>query len=247
MGKFGIVKRSEEVTLEELKKKFPAKKNTITDDTVELLNETMQNPDFDSGTFLTQLIDYQGAMIDASASMGEYINAIKFCAYLEAEHTVIEAYKRARANDEFVQDRWNAKSGTDAYNELSFAASRYKKSKLVRTILTQSDMPLYLMFQAQRYRAVAVLAREMEEAAYSKDRISAAKELLANVKPPENVQIELGIGPNQEAIDLSTKLSQQLADHVSIQKKLLEAGMDIKEATKTGLNLNDEVIDVEAE
>jgi hypothetical protein len=94
------------------------------------------------------------------------------------------------------------------------------------------------MFQAERYKAVAVLAREMQSAPYSKDRITAAKELLAAVKPPENIQIELGVGPNREARDLQMELNTQLAKIAANQKALLEAGMDIREVQKTGISLN---------
>lgn len=235
MGVFNIVRRSKPVTKEELQQKFPTKRNTITDDVAKFINETMQNPDFDSTTFLTQLVDYQGAMIDASASMIEYVNAIKFCAYLESEENVTEAYRRARIGDKFVQDRINAKSGTNAYNELTMQASRYRKSKLVRQILTQSDMPLYLMFQGARYKAVAVLAREMEEAAYSKDRISAAEKLLTHVKPPENNKVELEVGLNAEAQSIQTKLFEQLSAISMKQHKRLVNGEKIDTVQKVGI------------
>lgn len=245
MGRFGIVKRNEPITVEELKQKFPAKKNTITEETAEYLNDVMSNPDFDSAMFLSQLVDYQSVMLDTSTSFTEYVNAVKFCAYLETNNcSLVDAYRKARANDEFVQERATATSGTAAYNELTNQASRYRKSKLVRQLLIQSDMPLYLMFQAERYKAVAVLAKEMESAPFSKDRISAAKELLANVKPPENMQIELGIGLNKEAQDTQGKLFEQLARVAYQQQQLMELGGDLKYVQRVGINLN-EVTDVE--
>lgn len=246
MGAFGIVKSDVQVTLEELKQKFPAKKHTINQETVDFLNEALSNKDFDSAQFMNNLVDYQSCMLEASASMQEYVNAIRFCAYLETCPSAVEAYKKARAKDKFVQDRWNSPSDSKEYTDLVSAASRYRKSKLVRQILTQSDMPLYLMFQAERYKAVTVLAREMQTAALSKDRIAAAKELLAAVKPPENVQIELGIGPNREARDLQLELNAQLAKLAANQKALLEAGVDLRDVQRTGIRLND-VQDAEIE
>lgn len=247
MGVFNIVKRSKPITKEELQQKFPAKRSTITEETVQFINDTMQNPDFDSATFLTQLVDYQGAMIDSSASMTEYINAIKFCAYLEAEQNMTEAYRRARANDKFVQDRAMARTGTNEYNELTMQASRYRKSKLVRQILTQSDMPLYLMFQGARYKAVAVLAREMEEAAYSKDRISAAEKLLTHVKPPENNKVELEVGLNAEAQSMQTKLFEQLSEISMKQHKRLVNGEKIDTVQKVGITTEFVEADVDGE
>lgn len=235
MGKFGIVKRQEPITIDELKQRFPTKRNTITDETVEMLNEALSNPDFDSALFLDQLVDYQSVMQDTSASFQEYINAVKFCAYLETNCTITEAYKKARANDKFVQDRWNAPSNSAEYNELTNAASRYRKSKVVRQLLMQSDMPLYLMFQAERYKAVMVLAKEMTDAAYSKDRISAAKELLAAVKTPDNIQIELGVGLSKQAQDIQTQLFEQLAQISAVQHARLVSGEAITAVQRVGI------------
>jgi len=234
MGKFNVVK-SKKFTKEELQEKFPAKRNTITDEVVEYINSTISDPDFDSSTFMSHLIDYQTIMMETSASMRDYINAMKFCAYLESNHSITEAYKKARINDEFVQKRLNAKSNTPEYNELTNAASRYRKSKLVRQILAQSDMPLYLMFQAERYKAVAVLAQEMFSAPYSKDRINAADKLLTHVKPPENQKVELEVGLNQNAQDMQTKLFEQLSKISEGQHARLVNGEDIKDVQRVGI------------
>ena len=245
MSRFGLALQP--VTLEELKQKFPSKKNTITEETVDAVNEVMAHQDFDGRTFLEHLVDYQHCMIDGRVGFGEFLNAMKFCAYLESTSNLVEAYKKARSQDAFVQERMNAPTDSVAYSELSSAASRYRRSKLVRQILTQSDMPLYLMFQGERYKAVAVLAREMQTAAYSRDRISAAKELLAAVKPPENVQIELGIGPNREAKDLHMELNAQLALLAANQQAMLKAGVPLVDVQKTNIKLNnlDEVQEAE--
>jgi hypothetical protein len=243
MGKLGIVKKvATQFSVDDLKKQFPAKKNSINEDTVKLLNDANDDAEFNGDEFMKTLVEYQNVMIDCSGSMGEYINAVKFCAYLESESAnITEAYCKARSNDDFVSSRVGAVPGSADYNALTAAASRYRKSPMVRQILTQSDMPLYLMFQGSRYQAVALLAREMQNAAYSKDRISAADKLLTHVKPPDNLQVELAVGPSQQAQDLSMQLSEQLAASVAMQRKMLEAGKDFSESTKMGINLNDAV------
>lgn len=247
MGRFGVVsKPKHEFSVEDLKKAFPAKKDTITEELAEMINDAQQDPSFNGNEFMEALVTYQDVMTRGSYSLKEYINAIKYCAYLESEgNSQTEAYKRARANDEFVIERRDASTDSVGYRELTSAASRYHKTAIVRQILTQSDMPLYLMFQGERYRAVALLAREMMTAAYSKDRITAADKLLTHVKPPENVNVELQVGPNQEAKDLGAQLSEQLAKSVAMQRAMLEAGIDLATATKTGISLNDDIIDVE--
>lgn len=224
MGKFGIVSKPKTgITVEDLKRRFPSKKNTINEDTVALINEANNDPSFNGDEFINTLMDYQNVMATCSGSMKEYINAVKFCAYLEAEDfNITEAYKRARSNDAFVIERMDAESGTSAYNELTSAASRYNKSPMVRQILTQSDMPLYLMFQGARYKAVAVLADAMVNARFDKDKINAADKLLSHVKPPENIQVELDIGVKESSA--VQQLNDQLAQLAASQKVHLESG-----------------------
>ncbi|MCK5613300.1 hypothetical protein KAR91_66125 [Candidatus Pacearchaeota archaeon] len=249
MKAFGIVnKGSTDLTVEDLKAKFPAKKATVTQELADLINSASNDPIFNGDEFIKTLADYQTCMIETSSSIKEYVNAIKFCAYLESEDGCLyQAYKKARCNDDFVKERENDPVDSTGYNAIIAASSRYRKNPLVKKILTQADMPLYLMFQGARYKAVALLAREMEDAAYSKDRINAADKLLSHVKPPENMDIELTIGPSAEAISIQDNLSAQLALMAANQKKLLASGMDIREVQKTGVDLNTEPIDVEVE
>jgi len=228
MGLGIIQKPKEEITPERLKELFPMKKGTITDETAKMINDATNDPMFNGDEFVEQMLSYRGVMEQNSYSMKDYIMALKFCAYLEAEKdNAIEAYKRARANDQWVIDRTNAVAGSLPYNELSGAASRYRNRPIVKKILTQADMPLYLMFQGARYEAVAQLAKEMTTAAYSKDRISAADKLLTHVKPPDDIKVELEVGMNAEAKSATEQLNEQLMKVAMGQKAQLDAGMSI--------------------
>lgn len=244
----GLVKHKEPVTVEELQKLFPKKKNTITEETAEIINKTINDPSFNGYSLMQTLVDYQGVMYNNKGSIGDYINAIRFCSFLENESdSTVKAYIKTFSHRDFVKERMDADFESVGYRELTSAASRYRKSPMVRAILTQADVPLYLLFRGYTYKAVEVLAETMQKAKLDRDRINAAKELLAAVKPPENMKIELGVGPNQEAIDLNAQLSRQLAESVAMQRKMLEAGMDFSEATRLNIQLNDveeaEVID----
>lgn len=233
MGLGIIQKPKEDITVDKLKTLFPTKKGTITDETASLINEATSDPMFNGDEFVQQMLSYRAVMEQNSYSMKDYIMALKFCAYLEVESdNFTEAYKRARANDPWVIERTNAAPGTPLYNELTGAASRYRKRPIVKKILTQADMPLYLMFQGARYEAVAQLAKEMTTAAYSKDRISAADKLLTHVKPPDDIKIELEVGMNEEAKSATQMLNEQLMKVAMGQKAQLEAGMSIADVQK---------------
>jgi hypothetical protein len=219
MAGLGIVKKEKtEVTKEELVKRFPSKKGTITEEVVDLINQANNDPEFNGDEFLDNMSTYQNVMLKNSGSLAEYMNALKFCAYLESDVTnYTEAYKRARANDQFVMERANLPKDSTGYRELTNAASRYRKTPMVRDILTQAEMPLYLMFQGARYSAVGKLVEEMEDAQFSKDRISAAKAILEHVKPPENMKIELDIGVKQD--NIIDRYEAMITDLVAHQKQ----------------------------
>lgn len=228
MAGLGIVSRTKSVVTEQfLKDKFPSKAKTIDETTVEMINRANNDPEFNGDEFVNQMITYRDVMTKNSASMQEYINALKFCAYLEAtEDNYTQAYIKARSHEDFVIQRMNMPTDSSGYKELTNAASRYRKNPMVKDILIMADMPLYLMFQGARYQAVSVLATEMHTAMYSKDRIAAADKLLTHVKPPENIKVELDVGVKQE--NMIDKYEAMINQLVIAQKDQIAAGGDLK-------------------
>jgi hypothetical protein len=94
------------------------------------------------------------------------------------------------------------------------------------------------------YAAVRVLATEMETAPMPRDRIAAAKELLAAVKPPENLKIEMDIGVKENSAIQS--LNEQLASFASNSLVHLQAGTT--DLNRLGsMKVKEEIIDCEAE
>lgn len=247
MSRFGIKKVDEEVTVDMLKMYFPNKSHTITQELADMINEAQNAPDVAIEGFMDNLVEFRGVMDKCQASMKEYIKAVKFCAFLEyTDYNVTEAYKLSRVGDKFVQDRWDAPTDSPKYKELTSAASRYyNKTNLVKQILLQADMPWHILFQGAKYKAMARLMEEVDNAQYSRDRIAAAKEILAAVKRPENQKVELEIGFNQETKTLQQSLEEQLAKVTEMQLKRLEAGEDIRSVQKLGVKTD--VIEAEYE
>ena len=231
------------VTIEELQKALPSRKNTITDEIVEIINKSQDDPEFQGESLLQTAITYENVMMNNKAGIKEYIDAIRFCAYLiSLEDNYTEAYKKTFSYRDFVKNRLDVTPDSSKYRELTNAASRYRRSKLVVDLLTFSQVPLDILFSGYRYKAIGVLANEMETAAYSRDRIAAAKELLLAVKGPENVKIELGIGVKETSAVAS--LQAQLAEMASNSLKHLEAGTT-SVAALGALKPKEEVIDAE--
>lgn len=211
------------VTVEALKKALPSKKKTITQEAVDIINASMDDPEFQGETLMKAASLYEHLMERGRYSVPEYLNALRFCAYTSTEGcTNAAAYKRIFAHRKFVKDRVNMPKDSNKYQELLNAASRYAKSKLVHEINTASQVPLHLLFTGHRYKAVAILADIMVSSKYDRDRINAAKELLAATKAPDNVKLELDIGSAQS--NVMEQFSEQLAEIAHKQKELLESG-----------------------
>lgn len=211
------------VTVEQLKKSLPSRKNLITDDIAEIINKVNQEPEFQGESLLTTMVHYESVMIKAKASIQEYIAAIRFCAYLlTMDDNYTEAYKRVFFERDFVQERLDVPTNSKEYGELTSAASRYRRSKLVTDILTLSQTPLDLIFAGHRVKAIGVLADRMENGKLDKDRIAAADALLKHTTP-KDFKIELDMGFKQDSA--TQNLMDQLAGIASRQKELLASGV----------------------
>ena len=234
MSRFGIKKVENEVTVDMLKMYFPNKSATITQELADTINEAQNAPDMAIEGFMENLVEFRGVMEKCQASMKEYIRAVKFCAFLEfTDYNITEAYKLSRINDKFVKDRWDAPTDSPKYRELTSAASRYyNKTNLVKQILLQADMPWHILFQGAKYTAMSVLMKEVTEAAYSRDRIAAAKEILAAVKRPENQKVELEIGFNDTVKSFQEQFDEKMGKMAEMQLKRLQSGETIKDVQK---------------
>lgn len=211
------------VTLEQLKRALPSRKNVLTDDVVSIINLCSGEAEFQGETLFQTLITYEAVMVKHKASIKDYISAIRFCAYLIAQDdNYTEAYKRTFADRDFVKERVGHPTNSNAYNELTSAASRYRKSKIVTDILTISQVPLDLMFAGSRYRAIGVLADLMENAKLDRDKVAAADKLLMHTAS-KDIKIELDVGIKESSA--TQNLMEQLAIMAAKQKTMLEAGV----------------------
>ena len=233
------------LTLDDVKRNLPSRKGSVTQEVVDMINASRHEPEFQGETLLQTAITYESVLQKNKASIKDYLKAIKFCAYLiSMDDNFTEAYKRTFAERKFVQDRLDEPTNSTRYNELTSAASRYRKSKLVVDILTMSQVPLDLMFTGARYKALGVLSELMVTAKYDRDKINAAKELLAATKGPDNVKIDLDVGVKESSA--VEQLNDQLMQIAARQKTMLETGtQDLKELGS--MKVKEEVIDAEVE
>lgn len=216
------------VTKEELQAAIPSKKGTITDELVELINKVQTEPEFQGESLAQTMITYQNVMKSGRVGIKQYMNAVRFCAYLiSMDDNYTEAYKRVFWDTDFVKNRVNLSTADPQYGELTSAASRYRRSKVVVDILTLSQVPLDVIFGGYRYKAMGVLAEMMTTAKLDRDKIQAARSVLEMTKN-DTVKIDLDIGVKEDSAVMNLKT--QLAELASQQVALLDAGAtDLKQ------------------
>ena len=225
-------------TLEDLQRQFPNRKGSITQELVDMINNSQNEPEFQGESLLQTMVTYESILNNTRAGMHEYARAVKFCAYiLTMDDNYTEAYKKVFFDREFVQNRMHLPTDTSQYKELTSAASRYRQSKLVVDILTASQAPLHIMFGGERVRAIMVLATVMTTSKFDRDKINAAKELLAATKGPETSKIELDMGYSASAMSMQQQLNNQLAQIALNQKMMLEGGGKLEDVQRVNVKL----------
>lgn len=227
------------LTVEDVKQALPSKAKSVTQEALDIINSSISDPLFQNQDLLKTASLYENVLKGTRASIVEYLNAIRFVALItdDEEAGYTWAYAKVFMNREFVSSRASLPTDSPKYCELTSAASRYRKSKLVVDILTISQVPLDIMFSGGRYKCLGILLDIAENGKFDRDRVSAAKELLAATKN-ENTKIELEIGPSAGAISMQEQLDKQLTELAHNQQMLLAAGHSITDVQKTNLSLD---------
>jgi len=246
MAGLGVVRKKQELlSIDDVVKMFPDKKKTINKQTVDLINSSVQDIEFDGYSFKNTLAEYSNIMKRRSGSLNEYICAVKFVAYVESGDNTVAAYRKAFAHRKLVQDAVGKSSETNEYIKLSRSATRYSKTPMVVDIMTIADVPLYILYKSTKMQAVGVLADEMVNAALPKDRIMAATAILKEIKEPEKVDMELKVGLNEDAAKQIDQTNKQLYDIAENQRMLLESGLSIEEIQTVHIKKEEEIIEGE--
>ena len=168
------------ITLDEVKKIFPSRKRYMTHEVVDVLRDSVDIPEFQGESLLQMAIANEGIMHQVGASLKDLLYALKFCAFvITSGDNYVTSYKKTFKHKEFVKTRESAPAKSLPYNELAGAASRYRASKLV------SELYLSSVFNGYRYRALGVLVSIMEDGKLDRERVNAAKEVLAATKGNE--------------------------------------------------------------
>lgn len=212
------------ITVEQLELALGSKRNWASTELVTTLNAIESDgADLVRENWLT----HANILREGTYSMDQYTTAIKYVSLKQMGHTNAQAYSVALA------DRYQelvAKGYDD--QRISSHVAAYHKGALVQKLLSQSTIPLYMLYQDEAHKAIKVLVKVMtDEGGYpgapsARTRAEAADKLLNHVKRPEAAKIELEVG--QKATDGMTELTMMMRDLAQRQLKEIEAGGSVR-------------------
>ena len=246
----GVVKHSDEgklINKFDLLKAFPEKAKTITDDLVNYINLAQSDAQFDVLTMFSQMIEYRDVLERNKGSMYDYVNAIKFCSYLEVcNDNYTQAYIKAFSHRDAVKSRMFCATSSTEYKELTSMASQYSRTKMVTDIRTVTDAPLQLLMRGSRIKALNMLMTEAATCATGKDRIAALDAFLKHTAPiaDKSTKFEVNVGTNNDSQKRFDNMIDQLNIIGNQQRELIERGGDISQIQKLNLK-KEEIIDVD--
>lgn len=180
----------------------------ITDEMVDQWNVLTSNPDM-CNYYRENFISYAKVLTEGKFSVDEYLNAVIYCSH--------------RLTGESCKDSYNATFPTRVMgwitrgiNEKAQSSyiSAYNNSKLVKRIMEQSVIPLWVLNQDVNQRAINTLIELMDNADSEKVRSDSANALLNHLKKPDSVQVELNVGVKEDS---------ELANLQKAMKELVQA------------------------
>ena len=206
-----------ELTMDVVRQVLPSKfARAITDENVAQWNLVTSDPDM-AAYYRENFITYSKVLNEGKFTVDEYLNAVMYCSHRLAGETTKDSYLRVfphKATEWLVK---GVKTKTqDAY------VSMYNNTKLVRKIMEQSVIPIWVLNQDKAQAAINVLADLMDNADSEKVRSDSANALLNHLKKPDNLKVELDIGV-KEGSELAN-LQKVMADLAQAQLAAIQSG-----------------------
>jgi hypothetical protein len=168
-------------------------------------------------------LTHANVLREGTYSMDQYTTAIKYVSLKQMGHTNQQAYSIA-LSDRYQELR--AKGYDD--QRISSHVAAYHKGALVQKLLAQSTIPLYMLYQDEAHKAIAVLVDVMtSDESSQKTRAEAADKLLTHVKRPEAAKIELEV--SQKAADGMNELTVMMRDLAQRQLAAIAQGGNVKQ------------------
>lgn len=203
-----------------------SRRNWATDDLLNTLNSIeIDGADFVRENWLT----HAAVLREGTHSLEAYTTAVKYVSLKQMGHTNQSAYSIA------LPDRYQrmVAEGMDE-KRMSSNIAAYHKGALVQRILSQSTIPLYMLYQDEAHKAIKTLVQIMTEPDASfKTRAEAADKLLTHIKRPEAAKIELDVTHRQA--DGMQELQVMMREVAARQLNAIANGRNVRDVANLPL------------
>ena len=205
------------LTLEQLKMAMPDQlRRGISQTTVDRIHTLINNPDMYE-EYRDNLLSYASVMKDGRFKMEDYVNAVKYVSHKLRGDSNIDAYvKTFPAKYQSYMVRGMSSKDISAY------VAAYNKNKLVNLIYEQTAIPVWVLNQDLKQKAINQLATLMMTAKSEKVQADSANALLTHLKTPETTKVQLDIGVQQD--DSINSLRTAVQELAAQQRDAIRAG-----------------------
>ena len=205
------------LTLEQLKMAMPDQlRRGISQTTVDRIHTLINNPDMYE-EYRDNLLSYASVMKDGRFKMEDYVNAVKYVSHKLRGDSNIDAYvKTFPAKYQSYMVRGMSSKDISAY------VAAYNKNKLVNLIYEQTAIPVWVLNQDLKQKAINQLATLMMTAKSEKVQADSANALLTHLKTPETTKVQLDIGVQQD--DSINSLRNAVQELAAQQRDAIRAG-----------------------
>ena len=196
---------------------------------LKVINEITENG-LDPSYFKDKLVTFSSILKGATrVSAIDYIKAVQYCSYIAVGDSQANAYRKT------FPDRVAKKASP---NTVISSASFYHRGSMVQQILSSAQIPLHLIFMAEKYKAIEKLADLMVNADTARIQMESADKLLTHLKSPENTKLEIDIGfKKNETLD---NLEKTLAQLATKQVEMIGKGYSAQDVVDAKIITNDE-------
>ena len=235
---------SQNLTVDSVKKHMPKGASiTVTQEIVDLLNNAGSSAGIDQDLFEENMLSYMH--LAKKGGVIKLMNALKFYTLTQVPSVTNEQAYRIVFPDKAAE--LDARGASAA----SFA-SEFNNSTLVREITKLQVMGFYITHAHLKNWGMSKLVDLANGVgANPNDRVSPTVQLnsvlgiLDKVTPPEDINVELRVGMNDEAKGITESLMEQLKRNADLKVKELGAGKNLDSIQ--GLDVVHGVIDAEVE
>lgn len=207
-----------DISIEVLSRAIPDKyRKNLNDELLNNINTTLTDTNLQA-ELRDNFISYMSVLNDGRYKITDYLSAVKYVTHKLSGSSNIDAYSKTfpdRYKDMHVRGLSN--------KDMSSIITVYNKTKLVNAIMEQSLIPVWIINQDLRQKAINKLADLMMNANSEKVQSDSAGKLVDALKPPEVTKVELDIGANES--DEIKQLKELTLEMAAQQKRLIESGV----------------------